>query len=540
LPLFGLFDIGKSALFASQTALSVTSHNIANVNTPGYTRQDVVFKIANPENMHAGSLGRGVTVSSIKRQYDRFIQSQLLGQHQNYGKSFAMNQTLGQVEQVFNEAQGMGIATALSEYLNAWNDVSANPEGYTQRVVLLQKANALVTNAKQMERGITDSLKRSNEEIKGIGDQINSIASQIADINGSIVQAESGSGSGNANDLRDQRDSLLNDLAELVDFSTYEDANGAITVTVGMRSLVYGENTNTFSTRMNTDGFREVYLAGSNITSSVQKGKLGGLIGVRDNVTSNILHDFRKLVASLIKETNQVHSAGYGLDASTGNNFFNSLQINTSGSSDNASVTSASITNMAALTLDEYDVTFDAANNYFVHNRQTGSLVTSGAYVSGGAIAFDGIQVAVSGTVNAADHFTVSPLEGAIANFGVAVSDQQKIAASSSGSGLPGNNANAIQIADLFNSSITDLGDTGFMDYYQGIVSNAGTLSRAASNSLQFDDNLLAEISNRRDSVSGVSLDEEAANLIRYQRSYEAGARMIKITDELLQTILNL
>jgi flagellar hook-associated protein 1 FlgK len=148
------------------------------------------------------------------------------------------------------------------------------------------------------------------------------------------------------------------------------------------------------------------------------------------------------------------------------------------------------------------------------------------------------MQVTISGAVTASDRFFVSPLTDAVRNLNTNVSDYRKIAASTA-AGLPGDGTNAMAIGSLTDSTTTDLGDS-FNNFYRTIVSYTGTASRAASDSLAFENNLSDELNKRRDAVSGVSLDEEAINLLRFQRSFEAGARMIKVTDELMQTIMNL
>jgi flagellar hook-associated protein 1 FlgK len=536
--IFGLFEIGKSAIFASQTALNVTSHNIANVNTPGYSRKEVILSIETPVAIRGGFLGRGVTISDIRRTYDRFIQSQLLTQSQSYGKSAVMEEILGQIEQIFNEAKDTGLESTLFDFFNAWNDVATNPEGIPQRTALIEKARALINTVKSMESGIINTLKHINEDIDNTVKQINMIASHIAELNEKIVQIEAGLNREKATDLRDERDRLLNELSNLVNISVYEDRNGSVTVTLGMRNLVSKEKANLLSAVKNKDGKFELYLDKLNITSNIVRGKLGGLLSVRDYIESNPLHDLRKLVASLSKEINILHRQGYGLDSSTGNDFFNPLQISTRDLSSGADIT-VTITDPSSLTLDEYDITFDGTN-YYVRNKQTGVVVLSGTYVSGNPINFDGIEVVITGTITSQDKFFISPLIDAITNLGVAVTDPQKIAAASLATGLPGDNQNALQILSLFDRTLPNLGDTTFMGYLRGIVSNVGTMSRAAHDSLGFDRNLLEEVKNRRESISGVSLDEEAMNLIRFQRAFEAGARIIKVTDELLQTIIQL
>lgn len=536
--LFGLFDVGKTALMASQTALAVTGNNIANVNTPGYTRQEVILEIATPVPGQGGQIGRGVRITGIRRSYDWFIQSQLLGQRQNYGRSLALDQTLGRVEQVFNDPAGVGLSSAISEFFNAWHDIAINPEGLPQRNVLLQKAGSLAAAASRMERSLLDTLYQVNTEVRDIAGRINNIASRIAILNERIVQTEAGIGAEKAVDLRDSRDRLLNDLSELTDFSAVEDANGAVAVSVGMRSLVFGAHTNTISATVNQDGGAGLVLDGVDITSQIGRGRLAGLIASQRDVESTFLTGLRKLAASIVKEVNLLHRPGYGLDGTTGNDFFTPLQPATNDYSAGADIT-ASISDLSQLTLDEYNITFDAGGNYYVATRQ-GAIVASGVYTSGNPITVNGITMTITGPAAAGDRFVVSPLKTAIQSLRAAVTDPRSIAAASSPTGLPGDNLVALQIAALSDTAMTALNSGTFSDFYAGLASEIGSLRSAASDSLRFDDNLLSELDARRESISGVSLDEEAANLIRYQRSFEAGARMIKVADELLQTVLNI
>ena len=538
--LLALFDTGRSAIFASQTALSVVSNNIANVNTPGYSRQDVVLKVANPVETGAGYIGRGVGSVELRRHYDKFIHLQIIGQNHSFGRSYSLEQGLSNIEQIFNEAKDAGLLSPLQEYFNSWQDLATNPEGQTQRITLLNNADVLVQSAKQMEGDLEDAVKYVNEEIEGAVDSVNSITANIAALNQKITEIEAGNSGDTASYFRDERDMLLNDLAELVEFDWYEDSNASVSVLVNGKSIVNGTQSFELSTTVDIQGDRNIYLHGVNMDPVLQKGQLGGLLAVRDEIEQNPMYDLRKLVASIIKETNILHNSGYGLDGSTNNDFFDPLQINTIDGSTGANITSSTITDTSLLTLDEYDLNFVDASNYEVYNHQTGELVTSGAYVSGNTINFEGIDVVITGAAAADDSFFISPLTGAIDNFNRAVTDTQKIAAASSNLNLPGDNTNALQIAQLPQTSISDLNSTTFESYYRGLVSNVGTVSKAATDSLTYDENLLSELKSRRESVSGVSLDEEAANLIKYQRAFEAGSRILKITDELLEMVINL
>ena len=535
-----LFNISTSALFASQMALNVTSNNIANANTPGFTRQEAVLEPAGAAKVGGGYVGRGVNVTAIKRDYDSFIQSQIFTQQQNYSGSSAASTVMSQLEQVFNDANGTGLSSYLTDFTNAWNTVSQDPSNQSSRNVLMQKADALVSQVQNKQNTIIQILNNTDENINGLVGEANSIASKIAGLNQQISSLESGSQTGQANDLLDQRDQLMSQLSQYIGYNYYEDSTGQVNIISGMRNLVSGSTANQLTAEKDQNGLFQLHLDGINVTSNIKGGQLGGLIAARSDVQNQTLTPLRKLTASITKEVNLLHESGYGLDGSTGNDFFNPLTLTVNNYSAGASAT-ASVSNLAALNLDEYNITFDASNNYYVYDTRTNSLVTSGAYTSGNPISFDGIQITITGPVTKADSFTVSPLTDAIDNFGVAVTDPDKIAAASSGSSLPGDNSNAVNISNLLSSgAVSGLGGATLPDFYNGIVSAAGTLSKSAQDNETFNDSLLNQLNQQRDSVSGVSIDEEAANLIMYQRAYQAGAKMIQVTDELMQTLLQM
>lgn len=544
----GVMNIGKTLLLASQTQLGVTSHNIANANTPGYSRQEVILEVSTPITLAQGFVGRGfvgrgVSVAGIKRYYDGLISNQIIGTQQDYGKSSTLSQTLAGVEQLFNEAQDLGLAEPLTEFFNAWQGVASNPEGLTERNLLLQKTQALVLSAQRIEQGVTDILKHNEEGIADLTGQINSLASKIARVNDQITQVQNGSTDYTANDLKDQRDELLKDLGNLVELSSWEDkADGSLTVAIGMRTLVSGSTVHTLSTAYDQEGNYSLELEGQDITSRITKGEMGGFLSARQKITDTYLYDLRKLMATLTYSVNFQHAQGFGLDESTGNNFFNPIEFSVKNYSEVAALTVSipADTDPSDLTLDEYTVNFKGSN-YEIYNSKTGVLKTSGTYDPGGTtVDVEGIRFDINGAVTDQDSFKVSPLRNAISKLKTAVASAQKIAASGTLAGLPGDNTNALNIIDRLDNQITSLNSGSFTDFYRGLISQIGADSRAASDELKFNDNFLAELNTRRDSISGVNLDDEAANLIRFQRAYEAGARLIKAADEIYQTLLTI
>ena len=272
-----ILNIGRTALSASQIQLSVTSNNIANETTAGYSKQEVILEVSSPIAQAGMSVGSGVTVAQIKRDYNALIQNQIYGAQQEYGKASTQNQTLSVVEQIFNESQNLGLATPLNDFFNAWQEVANNPEDQTARNLLLQKSDNLVNSAQSMEGNIQSILKSSGQGISDLVDQVNSLASKIAQLNTQISQTEAQSTTGIANNLEDQRDSALKDLSNLIGVSTWEDkTTGAVNVNVGMRPLVSGNTVNTLSATLNGEGDYNLQLDGQDITSRITSGEIGG------------------------------------------------------------------------------------------------------------------------------------------------------------------------------------------------------------------------------------------------------------------------
>ncbi|HYA85700.1 MAG TPA: flagellar hook-associated protein FlgK [Nitrospirota bacterium] len=534
-----LYNIGESALIANKTALAVTSNNIANVNTPDYCEESVTLQIAPTSSIGVGQAGSGVMATNTTRSYNSFLEAQLLNEQQHQSASASLNTSWGQVQDVLNEAQGIGLSAPLANFFNDWNEVATDPQNSAARTQLLQDANTFVQTAQSIESSINDTVNNDNANISSDATQTNSLASQIAGLNQQIVAAQANGT--DASNLQDQQDAALTSLAKLVDFTSYTDQNGSLTVVVGNQNLVSGNQTNQMTTGTDTNGNATVVLGGTDITSNIQGGDIGGLIQARNGIQTTTLAGLNLLVASLAQQVNSLQSQGYGLDGSTGNNLF-TLPVPTVNNSASATITPPAITGPAALTTNEYEITFNAAGTtYNINNKQTGALVTTGAYTSGSPISFNGLSFTITGAVSKTDTFTIgSPLPTAISSLDVAITDPNQIAAAATAAGVPGDNTNANQIAQLANTAIGTLGNETFSGYYSGIVATVGSTNQNTSDSLTYNNSLLSQLQSSRDSVSAVSLDQEATNLMMYQNAYEAGEQVIKVAGELVQSLLAL
>lgn len=540
----GMFNIGRLALFASQNGLAVTSQNIANVNTPGYTRQEAVLEATRPVSGQPGQIGTGVAVTEIRRIVDRFVENQITSGESNLGRLQTKERFLRRVESVFTDAQGTGMNQALSDLFAALQDLSVNPQNQPERVVLLERGEALVQQIGATDAQLQQIRKDINSEIIGNISDINLLTGRIADLNGQISQVEiTGQ---QANDLRDQRQILLNDLSKQIDVSTLENELGELTVFMGGgKLLVEGRLATTLrglATQDNTGFVTVSYDPGTgsttDITAAITNGRLKGLIDLRDIILPETINQLDQLAAGMINEVNQQHRLGYGLDGSTGNDFFSPLSPTATGLSTNtgAAAVGVTVSDPASLTLDGYDLTF-AGGSYTVRNKDTGATST-GAYVDPTTITFEGLQISISGAPANGDTFQISAHKGSAGSIAVAITDPDLIAASGSATALPGDNSNALLLASLQEKRVTAFGGATFQSFYSGFVGKVGAQTRLSQNSLSVEEVIQEQLSGMREETSGVSLDEEMTNLIKFQRAYEASARIITIADEMLQTVI--
>jgi flagellar hook-associated protein 1 FlgK len=455
-----ILNAGRGAIIAQQKAIEVTGHNIANVNTLGYSRQIANLAANEPIQCGPGMVGTGVRATEIKRIYDHFLGLQINNENQHLGRWEAEKGVLERVEIVFDESSGYGLNQAMSEFWNAWQDLANNPSGNVERVTLLAKSESMATTFNSMYSSLEKIQRDIDTSISGTVEEVNLIARQIADLNRKIVDVEiTGQKS---NDYRDSRDLLLKELSSMIDINTFENSDGSVTVSAsGGKPLVEGLHSWDLSTETNPNGFKDIVWVDNdgnttNITDDISGGKVQGWIEARDVTIPDYLNRLDNLAAKIISEVNALHSNGFGLDGSTGNDFF--------------SGTSAS----------------DMAMNQVI------------------------------------------------------VDDVNLIAAGSSADGVPGDNSNAIAIANLQNELLMGGNTATFDDYFNSLISLVGSDVKEATANFDHQNSMVAHLDNYRESISGVSLDEEMVNLIKFQHAYDAAAKLISTVDELLNTVINM
>jgi len=377
--LFSIFNTGANSLLAHQRALQVVSQNLANLTTPGYSRQEAVFAPTETVTIGKTQIGTGVEVTRIRQIVNTFVEQQINVSQQDLGRLQTQAESFVRLEGLFPDTVNRGLNKALTDFFNAFRDVSTSPEGFTERTVLLNKATALTDQFNQASNALTQLRRDLNTQVSQTITDVNNKALQIAALNGKIATAEASGHT--ANDLRDQRGQLLNELGKQIEIRTIEDVSGQVTVFVGRGSLLIERHTTyalTGTAAASNGGFLNVHYKGSDISGSIGNGALKGLINQRDTNIPNVLAQIDTLSATLVNEVNKVHVNGYGLDGSTGNDFFRPLSVTAGPQSTNtgaATIGSGAITANGQLTLHGYEIRFSAPTAYSIVDVTTGATI---------------------------------------------------------------------------------------------------------------------------------------------------------------------
>lgn len=559
--IYGAMNTAVTGLMTSQLALEVTGQNISNVNNPDYTRQQANLSSDSPIAYGNVMVGTGVRVTSITRSYDQFLEGQRISNSADAGYWDAKNDIGARVQTVFNESSEAGLNNQLNQFFQAWQDLSTNPQGITERTQVISQGTNLATMFNKVSQDLRTVRTDLDTKVTSSLSQINQITGQIADMNKAIHESESFNVS--ANDFRDKRDALVRQLSGYVQVKSVEDPN-THEVTVALNSgrpLVVGQTAFQLSNRVRPDdtGTSEIYWKDtdgtySNVTKEMQNGNMGAWIDMRDNQVNNYLDQVDRLSATMVRDLNNIHSSGYGLDGGTGRNFFSSLTpIVNPGSTNVGSgiITFSGIADAQNINLDKFRIDFTGPNSFNVTDVTLGKQVAANqSYTPGSDISYflnQGMHVSISKPVATGDTFEVNASKNAASLMSVDAAirnDTLKIAAGKTTNQGDGDNALSLarsqNTMNMNKAAGAASGTATFAEYYNSIVGQVGVSAQASLNMFNQQETINNQVDNRREQVAGVSLDEEMVNLIKYQHAYQASARMITVVDSMLQTLIGM
>lgn len=568
--LFAALGIGISGMQAHQIAMRITGQNIANVNTEGYSRQRADLIGRDPVNLgYIGAIGRGVDVGDIIQMRDEFLDVLYRTENSHLWQSRTERNYLARVEDAFLEPSDVGLSTLLDGFFTSLQDLATNPESQPIRAAVVASARTLVDSF----RGVTDRLDDlrtdANNAIKDQVGQINNLSEQIADLNRRIVDFESGTAK--ANDLRDRRAYLLDQLSRITAITVTEDKAGAVTVETGGMDIVRGVFYDDIEAVVDPsldpirNDFVKIVHSRSGTDMTITGGELYGLLNVRDNTLPTIETDLNDLANTLIAEFNKIHSQGNGLNGFTSLTSDNFVLAGTEGNDLDDPATGLAFTPVdgsfeinvidatgavatTTITVDLDGVGADDSLNDLAANLN--AVADISASVSNGRLVitadptysftFSNDSSNVLQVLGLNTFFSGSNASNIDVNS-VVENDLTLIAASLSTDPLDtGNNENALNLAGLQQGLVMESGIATLGDSLNATVSNIGNVANRLDLEAQTQDLFVREMNSRRQEVSGVDLNEEAANLIRFQRGFEAAARLITVTDAMLEAIIRM
>ena len=568
--LFSALNIGRAGLLVAQVQLDTAGHNIANVNKEGFSRQRVNVTTRFPNMKPYGAIGRGAAVDGIERIREAFLDAVFRRQVPGLNRAAVQASFFSRIEDTFLEPGDDGFSARLGRLFDALQDFSVNVENMPTRVALISEAQAATSSLNEVSQRLALLRRNANEEVGGLVGEINSITARLADSNRTISLAEVSGRT--ANDLRDDRDFLLDELARIVDIETNQRDDGQVDVFLGGEELVTGRRFRLLEAVPDPTidptrpEFLRVQYSDTGLAAQIVDGELAGAIFMRDVEILNIETRMDELAAALIEGMNSIHSQGNGL-----------ANINGPLVAGNAVSVSSDPLNLAGLPFTATDGSFDVVVYDDITNGVvetiTVSVVASGPLV--GQTSLDDIQSDIDGATNLSAsisvdgnliitpsagfsfHFendTSNTLPALGANGFFAGTDAGNIAVNTQLVGNPefissgfstifsetGDNSAAIAMAQLRDATLLEGNMQTINQFLESTIVQVGVRTRANLDRLETEQAFVDDLARRRQEISGVNIDEEVTNLLMFQRAFEASARVITVTDRMLETLVNL
>ncbi|MGE8171734.1 flagellar hook-associated protein FlgK [Erwinia amylovora] len=544
-----LINTAMSGLSASSAALNTTSNNITNYAVTGYSRQTTVLNQSASTLSGGNYYGSGAAVSSVYREYDQFINKQLLAAST---QSSALSTQAGQMSNIDDMMSGTtnNLSTNIQDFFKSLQTLASNASDSSSRQAVLGKAEGLVNQFKVSDTYLANLDSGLNTSIKSTVGQVNNYAEQIANINQQIAKLKGAGAGSEPNNLLDKRDLLVSELNKLVGVNVSQQDGGSYSISIGNGiSLVQGDRFEQLAAvPSSADPARTTIASVDSVTgakteiaeSQFTSGSLGGLLAFRNDL-DGVRNQIGQLALALGSNFNTQHQAGVDSEGDKGEAFFKLGSPSATSNSLNKGNASLSVAYDASKTGDvkasNYKMTLENGSWNLVRLADN-SKVTDVDTSTDGTLKFDGLTVTVgaTGTAQNNDSYIIKPVSSVISGMSVNITDAAKLAASSP-TGGESNNENVksllgLQTQDLINGKST------LTQAYASLVADVGnkTSSLEASNTTQSA--VVKQLTSQQQSVSGVNLDEEYSNLARYQQYYMANAQVLQTASTLFQSLL--
>ncbi|MFC4308554.1 flagellar hook-associated protein FlgK [Steroidobacter flavus] len=622
-----LLNTSISGLLAFQRALDVTSHNITNANTPGYSRQLPDFQTRTPQFLGGNWIGSGADVAAVNRAYDNFLADQARTASSAYSQSNTYATQAARISNLFGDST-TGLSATMQKFVNSLQSVADAPNSTAARQTMLSQAGSLVERLKAYDSSLKSLDSQVNASISSEADSITSLAKGIADLNKQIASGYAQTGQA-PNDLLDQRDRLIDQLSTHVNVNVVKTDDNQLNVFIGNgQPLVVGNDpAKVVATSDPYDPTRKRLAVQSSvgtidITGSLSGGTLGGILSFRSDMLDPARNTIGKISVALADVMNEQHNAGMDLNGNMGGDFFSVGDVAVRAHANNTGNSSATVTrtDTGALTNSDYILT-NTAGGWSLRRTDTGATVPmTGTGTAGDPFVADGLSIVVSGTANVGDSLKILPTSSAVSSMQVLITDPAEVAAAApivgqAGTGNQGNgtisagevlnptnpalrtsatitftsattytvsgdptvytytagsnidangwrvqisgspvagdtftvsdnsngsgdNRNMQLLSGLMNEPVMNNGTVSLSQSIGQFVGDIGVKTNAAQVTAAAQKVVAEEATESMQAVSGVNLDEEAANLLRYQQAYMAISQMIRVADSCFQSVL--
>lgn len=557
-------DMGKKGLAAAQLSMDVTGQNISNANTDGYSRKRVILSPDTRQDGKLGQVGNGVNVVGVERMRNEFLDQQMNARMADQGRLQEIDDSLERVENIFNEPTDNALSGNLDRFWNAWSDLSNNPSDYASREAVKTTTEVLTSQFRTIAGQLQDFKLSINDQIKTQITEINALAATVKQLNDEVSAAEIGGAGGQASEGRDKRTEAIKKLSELIPIEYVEDEQGRYSVTTDGNMLIgpYDVFKLKVDSKVQTESNGQNYamyfceIEKSSATYAPKTGVLGGLFEVRDTKLQGIQDQLDQVAASLVKNVNEAHLNGYDLDSDTGVHFFDPTKTTAAEISlsadiikDSRNIAAAATNSVTSVSLPAEAVTagppttvdlthgnttpqnrFVMAGSIRIENAVTGKVYAEGESTGQGDYWVD----YKSGMIQFNPALNPAPTQ---VNLDFKIRDSQM-------SGI-GDGRSALNIANLKEKAVLVMDAAGnntqsVQQYYASVMGNLGISRNEASNNLETAKFIVQQLDQRQQEIAGVSLDEEMANMIKFEHSYQASARYISTINSMMDAVLGL
>ncbi len=559
--LMSVLNLGKSALAVQQAAIQVTSNNVANAGNADYTREVPTLTPAGDQSANGLLFGSGVNLTSIQRQIDDALEGRLRDSTADAQSAQVTQQWLSQLESVFQSLSDTDLSTKMTAFSNAWSNLANKPQDASLRQIVLQDGQTLASAFRDARSQINKLQGDLDSRLGTAVGVANGLLDQVAQLNGQISQAEGGGAS--ANSLRDQRDAILKQLSQYADIKVQDMGGGMVNVLVGSEAVVMGTTNRGLAVRQTStaQGIQnQIVIKDDNTPLTVSSGELAALGSLREDF-SGVASHLDGLAGNLIFELNKVYASGQGTEGFsqvTGGYAVNDASALLATAGLKFAPTSGSFvvhvkdkaTGLVTSTLVPVDLDGQGGNDTSLTSLQDSLNGIAGVQASivNGKLKIQSASPNLefsfsddsSGTLAALGintFFTGSNASDIDVNAQLLASPGLLAAASN---GEPADNQTALAVANLQSKALDGLQGSSLNDSYDAMITGIATATANANSNVQAAQTVTDTLSAQRESLSGVSLDEEAINLMREQQAFQGAAKIISAVNEMMQTLLQM